>query len=146
MHATALIMSLKSHTLSVPLAFSRASICFIGASLYLAFLHRKPWFVNNIVYCLTHSQGVITPLQPCLLLHERQIPGGGSRRGVISGMWISEELHTSKTTGCSETFLFTLTPCRVLKLSVAEACVSLPGDCITCCCKPCLPFAFEDAL
>ena len=47
MHATALIMSLKYHSLSVPLAFSRAPICFTGASPF-AFTHREPslWFVS----------------------------------------------------------------------------------------------------
>lgn len=139
-------MSLKSHTLSVPLAFSRASICFMGASLYLDFLHREPspWFVSYIVYCLTYSQGAITPSQPCLVRHERQILGRGST-GVISGMRIWEELHTSKITGCSETFSFTLTPRSASKLYVAEACVSLPSDCIKCRREPCLPFAFENA-
>lgn len=146
MHATALIMSLKSHTLSVPLAFSGVSICFMGASLYLAFLHREPspWFVSYIVYCLTYSQGAITPSQPCLVRYERQILGRGSRGGNLWNVDL-EELHTSKITGCSETFSFTLTPHRASKLYVAEACVSLPSDCIMCRREPCLPFAFENA-
>lgn len=50
MHATALIMSLKSPSLSAPLAFSRASVGFIGDPLF-AF----PTLETIILVCEYHS-------------------------------------------------------------------------------------------
>lgn len=145
MHETALIMSLKSHSLSVPLAFSRASICFIGASLF-AFLHREPslWFASITTYCQTYNQGVISPSQPHCMLHERRILDRW-KQGAFSRMWLSEEMYTNAAR-CSEAFLFTLTPRECCSLMLLRHVFFFPGYCIKCWCEPCLPFAFEDAL
>lgn len=116
MHATALIMSLKYHSLSVPLAFSRAPICFTGASLF-AFPHREPslWFVSIMSDLQQGSHHAFT----ASLLAAREANTGQRKQGVISAMWLSEEIYTSKATGRSKAFLFTLTP---RKCVVARCC------------------------
>lgn len=83
--------------------------------------------------------------QPHCLLHERQILHEGEEQGNFKKVDLGSNIHL-KRTGCSEEFLFTSTPHRRLGLNVAEACVSLLSDCIKCCCEPCLPFTFEEAL
>lgn len=77
------------------------------------------FYISITLVCEYHS--LLSDLQPgshhaltASLLAAQEANTGQMKQGVISAMWLSEEIYTSKATGCSEAFLFTLTPQRVL--------------------------------